>query len=216
MSRATDMHAATKEFLERPPNPFGDDQASPLNDDTLARYFTKTYSEDLRYVATWGRWLRWNGQRWERDETLHTFDLVRGICRKVAAMTEKSQLATRIGSAQTVAAVERLARADRRHAAGTEQWDRDPWQLNTPGGIVELRSGELRPARREDFCTKATAVAPAGDCPLWNRFLERVTGAKVDLQMFIQRVLGYVLTGITRENALFFLYGLGATGRAFF
>ena len=47
----------------------------------------------------------------------------------------------KIASAQKVAAVEKLARADREHAATVEQWDRDLWLLNTPSGIVDLRTG---------------------------------------------------------------------------
>lgn len=216
VSNASEVHAATKEFQERPPSPSIDSLAGLPSDDALAQCFTETHGTDLRYVATWGKWLNWNGQRWERDETVHTFDRVRGICRRVAAITEKPQLAAKIGRAQTVTAVERLARAGRRHAAGVEQWDRDPWRLNTPGGIVDLQSGGLRLALREDDCTKITAVAPAGECQLWNSFLERVTDGKHELQVYIQRVLGYVLTGITWEDALFFLYGLGANGKSVF
>ena len=50
----------------------------------------------------------------------------------------------RIASAKTVAAVERLAKADRRHAATVDQWDADPWLLNTPDGVVDLQTGKMR------------------------------------------------------------------------
>ncbi|MBN8936800.1 MAG: hypothetical protein J0I13_11085, partial [Rhizobiales bacterium] len=65
-------------------------------------------------------------------------------------------------------------RADRRHATRTENWDADPWLLNTPAGTVDLRTGKLRPHERTDLVTKITAVAPGGDCPLWLAFLDRV------------------------------------------
>jgi putative DNA primase/helicase len=112
--------------------------------------------------------------------------------------------------------VERLAKADKRLAATTDQWDAGPWLLNTPKGIVDLRTGKMRPARVDDYATKITAVAPGGECPTWQRFLRRVTGDNQELIAFLRRVCGYALTGITREQALFFLYGTGANGKGVF
>jgi putative DNA primase/helicase len=122
----------------------------------------------------------------------------------------------KIASAQTVAAIERLARADRRHAAVVEQFDADPMVLNTPNGTVDLNTGELHGHEREQYLTKMTAAAPGGDCPLWRCFLDRVTDGDSELQAFLQRVIGYCLTGSTREHALFFLYGTGANGKSVF
>ncbi|MGH6877603.1 MAG: phage/plasmid primase, P4 family, partial [Rhizomicrobium sp.] len=96
------------------------------------------------------------------------------------------------------------------------EWDLDPWLLNTPGGTVDLRTGIMRPHRRQDYCTKTTAAAPAGDCPTWLRFLARITGGDDELVGFLQRVAGYALTGITIEHALFFGYGTGANGKSVF
>ena len=66
--------------------------------------------------------------------------------------------------------------------------------------------------------TKITAAAPAhgAECPLWHKFLHRVTGADADLQAFLQRITGYGLTGITEDHALFFLYGTGRNGKGVF
>jgi putative DNA primase/helicase len=116
-------------------------------------------------------------------------------------------------SAKTIAAVERLARSDPRLAASVDQWDRDPWLLNTPDGTIELQTGRMREHRREDYITKITAVGPGGDCPRWRRFLSRVTRADDELAAFIQRMLGYSLTGSTQDHALFFCHGGGANGK---
>ena len=83
---------------------------------------------------------------WRPDDTLRVFDLARRLCRQASGECEKEKVAAAIGSAKTVAAVERLAKADRKHAATIEQWDADPWLLNTPGGVVDLRTGIMRPA----------------------------------------------------------------------
>ena len=99
----------------------------------------------LRYVDVWGRWLTWDGTRWQFDDTLAAYDLVRETCRTASAECNRENIAAALASAKTVAAVERLARSDRRLAATVDQWDRDPWLLNTPGGIVDLRQVSGRP-----------------------------------------------------------------------
>ena len=97
-------------------------------------------------------------------------------------------------------------------------WDRDAWLLGTPNGTVDLTTGERRRARREDYISRATAVIPAdtADCPRWLRFLDEATGGDTAAQGFLQRWVGYCLTGFTREHALVFLYGDGGTGKSTF
>jgi putative DNA primase/helicase len=192
------------------------DDIIAASEDALALSFAERHAVDLRYIAAWGRWLCWDGRRWLFDSTLDAFDRVRRICREAASEANEARVQTALASAKTVAAVERLARADRRLAATTDQWDADPWVLNTPGGIVDLRTGKMRRARNTDYVTKVTAVEPGGDCPTWLSFLERVAGGNRDLIAFLGRVCGYSLTGVTREHALFFLYGTGANGKSVF
>ena len=82
---------------------------------------------------------------------------------------------------------------------------------------IDLRTGENRPARREDYSTKCSAVAPKEMAtPLWDSFIERITRGDPDLEAYLQRVAGYCLTGHTKEHALFFLYGTGANGKSVF
>jgi putative DNA primase/helicase len=189
-----------------------------FSEEALALRFTRKYEGELRYVAGWGRWMYWDGVRWREDDTLAVFDRCRAICRHASAECgdAKERVAMKIAGAQTVAAIERLARADRRHAALVEQWDADPWLLNTPAGTIDLRTGEMFRHRRDDNITRITAAGPGGDCPLWLLFLERVTGGDSELRSFLQRMVGYALTGSTREHALFFLYGTGANGKSVF
>ena len=160
----------------------------------------------------------WDGKRWAVDDTRKAFDLSREICRKAAAehrtTSNNAKASAQIASAKAVAATLSLARADRRLAATIDQWDADPWALNTPGGIVNLRTGHCSASTAAHHMTKLTAVAPGGDCPRFLAFLDEVTGGDKSLIDFLQRVLGYCLTGLTREHALFFLYGTGANGKS--
>jgi putative DNA primase/helicase len=190
-------------------------QAQPpeFSEEALALRFAQRHADRLRYVAAWGKWFRWTGCKWEEEQTLYTFDLARALCREESARCN-SKGAKMLASAKTRAAVVSLAREDRRIAATIAQWDADPWLLNTPDGAVDLRTGRLREHRRDDYCTKSTAVAPSGDRPTWMKFLDTVTAGDKELQAYLQRMFGYALTGSVREHALFFLYGIGSNGKS--
>jgi putative DNA primase/helicase len=101
----------------------------PTAEDAIALVFADRHADKLRYVAAWARWLCYDGTRWNYDDTLHAFDLARAICREIA--TDCDRPATTVASAKTVAAVERLAKADRRLAATIAQWDASDLLLNT-------------------------------------------------------------------------------------
>ncbi|MHA6896810.1 phage/plasmid primase, P4 family [Ralstonia pseudosolanacearum] len=194
----------------------GSDESVWGTEDALALAFTRRYHRDWRYVAAWGRWLVWDGHRWRTEDTLAATDLIRNVCRHAAVNADNPKLAAKLATSGTVGGVERLARADRRHAATTSEWDADPWLLNTPGGVVDLRTGRQRPHDRDDRMTKITTATPGGDCPTWRQFLAEVTGGDAELQAYLQRMAGYALTGSTQEHALFFLYGTGANGKSVF
>jgi putative DNA primase/helicase len=184
-----------------------------FSDEALALRFAALHAGDLRFIAAWNKWLIWTGSRWRFDDTLHAFDLARYVCREAARECNDRNSAS-IASARTRGAVEHLARSDRRIAATVDQWDADPWMLNTPDGVIDLRTGRARPHRSEDYMTKSTAVGPGGRCPLFLAFLDRITGGDGELVGYLRRVLGYGLTGLTREHALFFGYGTGANGKS--
>ena len=167
------------------------DSVQPFSDDALALRFAERYGNELRYVAKWSQWLRWIGTRWLFDDTLAAFDRARLICREAASECNEQKVAKELASAKTVAAVERMARSDRRLAATVEQWDADPWLLNTPDGVIDLRTCEMREHRAGDYLTRMTAVAPRGACPLWRSVLDRITNGDEGLQQYLQRVCGY-------------------------
>ena len=190
------------------------DRPPAYSDECTAIAFADRHKDNLRYVAVWGKWLHWTGTHWADDSTLQATDYARAACRAAASACTDPRIASRLASAQTVAAIERLARADRRVAASVDQWDRDPWLLNTPLGVVDLRTGEIRPHRFDDYITKVTAIGPDGDCPRFVKFLQEITGGDPELQAYLCRVFGYALTGLTSEHALFFAHGSGANGKS--
>src|SRR3954464_9286469 len=147
-----------------------------FSEDALALEFSARHKHELRYVKKWGSWLLWDGARWRFENTYRAFDLARMVAREFANTCSTDGSAKKVASANTVAAIEKLARADRRHAMTVDGWDKDPWLLNTPGGIVDLQTGKTLLHDSKHYITKVTAVAPGGDCPRWLQFLSEITG----------------------------------------
>ena len=210
-----------------------------LTDDGLALELGDRWP-DARHVAAWNQWLFFKESRWVVDKCLKHMTRGRDFLReKVEALEEWAEKKAesldgearkkfrrwvrnkpdKLRSAQTVRQVVGLARSNDAQAAQVAQWDRDPWLLGTPGGTVDLRTGEVRDARPEDYITKATAVVPAPQGtptpPLWAAFLDRIMGHKEQVG-YMQRFAGYALTGSIQEHAFVFGHGTGANGKGVF
>lgn len=97
--------------------------------------------------------------------------------------------------------------------------DRRKHCLNCRNGVIDLKTGELSPHRREDFFTRITKCAykpDSGAAPQWDKFLNDVFGGDRDLIRYVQKAVGYSLTGSTSEQCAFFLYGTGRNGKSTF
>ena len=131
MSDAAARAAELAETKLAPPIEVADARPPTFSDDALAQRFVERYGKDLRYIAAWSHWYEWLGARWAMEPTRHAFDRARAICRVAASEAEKLGTKNRLASAKTVAAVERLAKVDRRIAATIEQWETDPDIFNS-------------------------------------------------------------------------------------
>ncbi len=140
------------------------------------------------------------------------------VCRNVAVQTDDTKPALRraISSDRTINAVARQARNDPRVRTSEDVWDRDLCLINTPGGVVDLRNGALLPGNREYLMTELAGAAPEGDCPHWKQFLADVTGGDQAYSDYLQRLVGYSLTGLTTEEIFVFLHGPSNTGKSKF
>ncbi len=149
----------------------------------------------------------------EKETTLNNkAKISRGKAASTAAWAKDSQSAARI------AAMIKLAESEPTVTARVDQFDADQWLLNCANGTVDLRTGTLSPHRRQDLLTKLAPVTydPDATCPTWEAFLSRIMGGNVELIDFLQRAVGYSLTGSVVEQALLFLYGNGANGKSTF
>ncbi len=99
-----------------------------------------------------------------------------------------------------------------------EDWDRDNWLFCLSNGVVDLRTGELRPGKQADRITMQSDVAydDKAEAPRWMQFLNEVFNGDRELIDWLQRYLGYCLTGDTREQTVAIPYGNGANGKSKF
>jgi len=158
-------------------------------------------------------WFVWSGIYWLIDEVGKVFNVARLFCRK--SRGKKKQMS----SSSSVLGVLRMARRTPEFVVKSDFWNKDAFLLGTPGGTVDLRTGELRQPKQEDYINKLTSVTPAPKgalCPTWQKFLDEVTGGDKAVQRFLQQYAGYCLTGDTREEALIFIWGPGRNGKSVF
>jgi len=146
---------------------------------------------------------------WRADKTEETVLDAQRICREAGTRFQELK---RIRSAVT------LARCQPWIGMTSDKFDADRYLLGTPNGVVDLRTGQLTAPRPEAYITKSTAVAPnfRQSTPLWDAFMDQVTGRDHGVKRLLQQVFGYSLTGDTREQKLAFVYGPGRNGKGVF
>ena len=194
-------------------------QSHKLSEDWLALKFVDIHRDRFRWTAGMD-WMVWKDNRWVFDKhCMRRFARAREMCRSLVASAHESKK-DRLLSAKTVANLLSLAKSDERIIAASEDWDSDIYRINTPGGLVDLQTGKTSPSSSVHLVTKLTAVAPqAGGCPRWIQFLMEIfpPGLKSEqgeFVAFMQTLMGYMLTGSTAEQKLFFLYGKGSNGKS--
>ena len=131
---------------------------------------------------------------------------------------ELADHAKRSESDHRIQAMISLAQSELGIPVKVTELDINPWLFNCLNGTVDLRSGQLLPHRKEDLLTIIVPVEYYSDaqCPRWLSFLDRATSSNSELVGYLQRAVGYSLTGNTKSQVLFFLYGLGNNGKSTF
>lgn len=184
------------------------------------------HGDDVRHIQTVRRWLVWDGTRWKTDENgelrRRARSAVRAILLEAAAMDDqklRSELIAhqiRSESEHSIKAMMSLAEIDEKIAKRLGDFDADCLLLNVKNGTVDLRTGELQPHSRDDLITKLAPVEFDRDAtaPMWEKFLYEIMDGDMERVQFLQRALGYSLTGDTSEHCFFLLFGIGANGKS--
>lgn len=177
--------------------------------DNVALLFRKHFNGKLKYAHDAGHWLIWDGTRWLVDSTEIAFNFTREIAREINHEGKSS-----IGSANFCYGVEQFAKADRAFADNLSNFDQDNYLLNTPNGVVDLRTNTMRPARPEDRLTYCTNVSPTDQGgQVFLKFLDEITLGDEELQEFLRVSLGSCLSGAIEAHWLMFWIGKGRNGK---
>ncbi len=197
--------------------------------------FFKRHGKNVRYVSDAQSWLWWTGQHWNgNDAGLGVFRLAETFTKEMVAEQaqspcpegeeeeiERAKAVARLESRLSLARIESLVQLTRARPGITLQADdinRKLSLLSVGNGTINLKTGELSQYRREDYCTHVTQVSYVSDalCPRWEEFLDHAFHGSHEMIDFMQRLCGYALTGETREQKLFFIYGVGGRGKSTF
>lgn len=198
-----------------------DDEPLPakLSEDALADHFASTYGENWRYCTEWGEWLSWKGDGWHVDKLNAVTDICKTVTREALTWSDARILTPdgrrKVNSKSSVWHTRDLASADRRLSMAVEEFDADPFLLGVPGAAVDLHTGKLIEAEREQYITRRCSVSPIkGPHPLFDMVLERACADHDGMREYLLRWFGYFLTGDVREEAFIFLHGPGGSGKS--
>jgi putative DNA primase/helicase len=214
----------------RPVSPDPQPAARASTDDILteagaAERFARLHGDAVRFDHRRQRWLLWRGHRWLPDADAAVLRLALDFARtwqrdavEIPSRDKREavvKFAIKLERRDTMNNVLAIAKALKPIADAGEQWDRDPYLFGVPNGVVDLKTEALRPGRPADGITLQTTVAydATATCPRWERFVSEIFAGNDELMTFIQRAIGYSLTGITTEQVLFLLYGTGSNGK---
>ncbi|GJM43880.1 MAG: ATP-binding protein [Gemmatimonadota bacterium] len=193
-----------------------------------AKRLVMAHGKDIRYVPPLKTWFCWDGVRWSKDEKgelyLRAKDVVTQLIKRARKTTEPEKrrrlvlFALRSENEPRIRGLIELAKTEPGVPVLPEQLDRDPWLINVANGTLDLRTGQLRDPQRSDLMTKAVHLQydSTTECPRWLAFLDRIFEGNTRLISYIQRAVGYTLTGCTDEQVFFLLYGTGANGKSRF
>jgi len=190
------------------------------NADRLIYY----HGHDLRYCYPWKQWLVWQGTHWQENRNGEIDRRMEDVTRKIlleAAMEEdedkrKAKAGWALTSMSNKVIKNSIERARSKAPIIPEQLDTSLFLLNCRNGTLNLQSGKLLPHNRGHLITKMIPVDYDANatCPLWRQSIGRIFGGSEELIAFMQRAIGYTLTGDIREQMIFILHGNGANGKS--
>ena len=190
----------------------------------------RRHGENIRFSPTEG-WYVWSGKRWEKDIgniqvkrfAEDTTIAIKEEATKEPDKTYRKEI-EKWGKAsqqeQRIQKMIKLAGPKKGITIYSNQWDTDKWKINLENGTIDLNNFGFTPQNhnREDYITKIMPVtfSPIAQCKTWESFLNHIFKGDNELIRFLQRAVGYTLTGDTREQSIFFMYGKGANGKSTF
>lgn len=209
--------AAAHKFVEAEP--------PSRTDEGNAERIARVVAGDMFWVPEWKTWMFWRGDKWDARTDEHVvqraLDVLRRIPEEVSFYEDPDEqqkhlrfAANSLNSNKVMAAVQ-LARAHPELLSRPGDFDNEPYLLNCLNGTLDLRSGNLRKHRRDDMLTQRVNCSfdPKARSKDWQKVVSDALGGSGELISYLQRVLGYCLTGAVDEEKFFFLLGVPGAGK---
>lgn len=199
-----------------------------LSDTGNAERLKVIFGDKIHFCYARNKWLWYDGSRWVWDEgdiiMSYAKDVVKSIYQEASAESNderRKQIVKFASVSESVSkrkAMIELAQAEPGIPVDIGEIDANKWLFNCLNGTLDLKTGKIHDHRKDDLLSIIVPInyEPDAKCDLWLKFLHRVTGDKPELVKYLQRAVGYSLTGDTTEQCLFFLYGLGRNGKSTF
>ena len=199
-----------------------------FTDITNRDYFLKAFGNKIRYCLMWNKFLIWNGTCWEIDKKGKVeedcVDFVHHMYRGLRVITdlqlqkdfEKHLIKSE--SFRRIQALVGLLKMSKDIKVSDEELDTDNYLFNVNGITLNLKNGKGFPPEPTNLITKRSKFIYDKDakCPTWDMFLLQIFNKDTDLIRFVQKAMGYSLSGDVREQCLFILWGTGANGKSTF
>lgn len=208
----------TGEITENTTAPTACAVLTETTEDANAQLLATTYRDTLRYLLEADHWAAWTGTRWDltaggqKTAEHHARELFRRLPADDDKQTAwRKRSLSRAGITNAL----QLASSTPGIACTSGNFDTNPDQLNTPTGVIDLKTGRLHPHTPEQMHSKTTLTGPeAMKTPMWDRFLNETFKNAPDVKEYVHRIIGYSATGRVGEQILPFFYGNGANGKS--
>ena len=215
----------------------------PFTDTGNAERLVDRHGHEIRYCHPWKKWHTWRDIQWSTDETGDVASRIKDTLRAArqsamnrlrsiptppadapkdhpdrlarAEIQDELKFLSASESSRARSSMETLARSEAGVPILIADMNKNPWLLNVLNGTIDLRTGDIRPHDPSDLITRCAPVVfdREARCPVWRSVIARCI-PDIEVQQFLQRAVGYALTGVIAEHGFFFLYGRGANGKS--
>ena len=185
------------------------------------------HGANIRYIHEHKSWIYWADNRWKIDNDGEIFrrakDTILDIHAEVVETDSEhrealSKFAIRSENKRSLDNMISIAGKDKEVVMSQSSLDKNHYLLGVENGTVDLRTGKLEVSDRANFITKHANVTHMADanCPKWLKFVNEIMDNDQEMVNYLQKVVGYSLTGDTTAQKFFFLHGSGANGKSVF
>lgn len=193
-----------------------------------AERFANAYNDKLRYNASTKKWMYQDGTRWNRDrggtyaercyrELTKKLWRDAGNCDDVAIRPSLLTHAKRSETAGAMTACLKYAQSHSKLTVWEEDFDKDPYLFNVMDGVVDLKTGELRPHDPTDMITQLAPVyyhyRGRPTTAMWMKCLRKWHNGDEDAIDYLQQLAGMCLTGDTSSRCFPIFHGKGKNGK---